>query len=42
MNDITVLLATFLIIGLMIVKWKLGLYSIVYRAIAWIKKKRNH
>jgi hypothetical protein len=41
MNDITVLLASLLIIGLMIVKWRLGLYSIIDRAIAWIKKKRN-
>ena len=41
MNDITVWLAIFLVIGLMIIKWRLGLYSIIDRAIDWIKKKRK-
>ena len=38
MNDMTDLLAFILIISLMIVKWRLGLYSIIDRAIAWIKR----
>ena len=41
MDDITTWLAVILIIGLMIAKWKLGLYGILDKAIDWIRRKRN-
>jgi len=42
MDDITIWLAIFLIIVLMMVKWRLGLYGILDKAIDWIRRKRNH
>lgn len=41
MNNITVWLAVLLIIGLMIAKWRLGLYSILDEVKAWITKKKK-
>ena len=42
MDNITIWLAIFLIIVLMVVKWRLGLYGILDKAIDWIRKKGNH
>ena len=39
MRDITDWLGLFLVLILMTVKWRLGLWGIVDDAIAWIKKQ---
>jgi len=41
MKEIAVWVALFLMIVLMTIKWRLGLYGILDKAIEWIRRKKE-